>query len=415
MSSTQYVYSKQQFTKDVSFNSALTISGPTTLSGATTLSGTTTVSGAATFTAANTIINGNVGIGTTSPAYPLDVIGAINTSNSNSSVKTYISSGNGSFGTLECFNANNTTKYPIALCPYGGNVGIGTTNPIYKFAVYGTGESFTGSSANDRYFESGANGLINANTVTFPISIYGSGYIYSSGYVASSDTRIKNNIIDIDDEKALQTLRLIKPKTYDYVDKCKRGDGSVIGFIAQEIKEVLPKAVTFVTEIVPNFYTKCQVAPTDASNILLVTSPIDLYWNPLYDQSGNSFVDADGNACSDASGNKFFNVKLYDQSNNEITCKTTDVFDKRSFLVDIADTKLSSGEYFLYGQEIDDFHVLDKNAIFTVVTAAVQDIDRKQVLDEAKIAALENKNAELEAQVASLQSQMAAVLSKLSM
>jgi hypothetical protein len=74
-------------------------------------------------------------------------------------------------------------------------------------------------------------------------------------------------------------------------------------------------------------------------------------------------------------------VKLYDQSNNEIICKTTAILDKRRFLVD---TKINKdGEYFLYGQEIDDFHTLDKNAIFTVVTAAVQDIDRIQQAQQA--------------------------------
>jgi hypothetical protein len=69
----------------------------------------------------------------------------------------------------------------------------------------------------------------------------------------------------------------------------------------------------------------------------------------------------------------------------------------------------SDGGYFLYGQEVDDFHNLDKNAIFTVVTAAVQDIDRKQVLDEAKIAALESQVASLQTQVASQDARIAAL------
>jgi hypothetical protein len=141
------------------------------------------------------------------------------------------------------------------------------------------------------------------------------------------------------------------------------------------------------------------------------------------DASGNAFIDADGNACSDASGNKVFKIKLYDQSNNEITCKTTDVLDKRSFLMDVTGTKIvdasgnlvleTDGKYFLYGQEVDDFHSLDKNAIFTVVTAAVQDIDRKQLLDEAKIAALETKLIAAEAEIAALKSQNASFEARL--
>jgi hypothetical protein len=196
----------------------------------------------------------------------------------------------------------------------------------------------------------------------------------------------------------------------------------VIGFIAQEIKEIIPNAVKIRKYDIPNFYTNCQVASTDISNIVLVTSPIDLSWNPLHDVSGNAFIDAEGNACSDASGNKVFKVRLYDQSNNEIDCKTTAILDKRSFLMDVSGSKMvdasgnlllqSDGGYFLYGQEVDDFHNLDKNAIFTVVTAAVQDIDRKQVLDEAKIAALEAQVASQDARIAALEQAIAALLAK---
>jgi hypothetical protein len=245
-----------------------------------------------------------------------------------------------------------------------------------------------------------------------PNSICIDTYIYTKMLLAYSDNRIKNNIVDIDDEKALSILRQIKPKTYNYIDKLENGNANVIGFIAQEIKEILPKAVTIMKKHIPNFMTLCQVASTDVPNIVLVTSPVDLSWNPLHDQSGNAFMDADGNACSDASGNKVFKVKLYDQSNNEITCKTTTILDKRSFLMDVTGSKMvdgsgnvileTDGGYFLHGQEVDDFHNLDKNAIFTVVTAAVQDIDRIVQAQAAKIIELENKNATLESQVASI-------------
>jgi hypothetical protein len=274
----------------------------------------------------------------------------------------------------------------------------------------------------ETYFGQNSGGSVFALGNSFPVSLKVDtlGFIWTRGIVNNSDTRIKNNIIDIDDNNALSILRKIQPKTYEYIDKVKNGSETVIGFIAQEIKEIIPKAVSIQKEYIPSFYTRCQVSSTDASNIVLVTSPIDLSWNPLHDQSGNAFVDADGNACSDSSGNKVFNVKLYDQSNNEITCKTTNVLDKRSYLMDVTGSKMvdasgnllleSDGGYFLYGQEVDDFHTLDKAAIFTVVTAAVQDIDRKQVLDEAKIAALESQVASQDARIAALEQAIAALL-----
>jgi protein required for attachment to host cells len=92
------------------------------------------------------------------------------------------------------------------------------------------------------------------------------------------------------------------------------------------------------------------------------------------------------------------------------------------------DTKINKdGEYFLHGQEIDDFHNLDKNAIFTVVTAAVQDIDRiqqaqqasqtqmqaKQQADAMKIEALETQLKELQNKYKLLEDNVALLLSKM--
>ena len=378
--------------------------------------------------------NGNVGIGTGSPASILEIASIgdpvirVSTlsgyqNNHYTGIEFYSpgfpmaairgldksSSSNGIFNSQLSFHTNHSNVLNEQMrIDNLGRVGIGFSDNIdYKLKVNG--------------------------------SIFGSS-VYAGSTLLTSDKRIKTNILDIDDSKALSILRKIQPKTYDYIDVKERGKYNVIGFIAQEIEEIIPNAITLANKVVPNFYTNCQIAPTDVSNIVLVTSPIDLSWNPLHgsanasgsagsanasDACGNAFVDADGNACSDASGNKVFKIQLKDLSDNEINCKTTNVLDKRSFLMDVNGSKIvdgsgnlvleNNGEYFLYGQEVDDFHYLDKSYVYTVVTAAVQDIDRKQVLDEAKIAALESKNATLEAQVASLQSQMAAVLSKLSM
>jgi len=290
-----------------------------------------------------------------------------------------------------------------------GDVGVDYIGGFFFYA----GGGYTGGAGGAGFYVS-----IRTNN-----SVHFGDRCVASEFDALSDTRIKTNIIDIDDNKALSILRKIQPKTYEYVDKFTKGNDSVIGFIAQEIKEIIPKAVTIIKDYIPNFYTVCQVTSTDVSNIVLVTSPIDLSWNPLHgsanasnasDQSGNAFIDAAGNACSDASGNKVFNVKLYDQSNNIIKCKTTNVLDKRSFLMDISGTKMvdasgnilleKDGGYFLYGQEIDDFHTIDKNAIFTVVTAAVQDIDRTQQAQQVQIQSDSAKISALEQQVASLQS-----------
>ena len=294
----------------------------------------------------------------------------------------------------------------------GGYVGIGETNPAHPLVVRGL---FNIPAITTGYINTGTTTTWNAVVsqaaniaIWAQYAIYTTDVLFGQFVLAFSDTRIKDNIVDIDDEQALQTLRLIKPRTHGYVDKYKRGNESVIGFIAQEIKAIIPKAVTITKDYIHNFYTLCQVTSTDVSNVVLVTSPIDLSWNPLHDTSGNAFMDAAGNGCSDASGNKCFNVKLYDQSNNEIKCKTTAILDKRSFLMDITDSKFVvnnlQNEYFLHGQEVDDFHNLDKNAIFTVVTAAVQNIDR--IVQAQQV--LQTQMQETQSQMQETQSQMQA-------
>jgi hypothetical protein len=400
----------------------------------------------------NLLVSGNIGIGTDSSAHKLHVVGDTYCTGYTRVASWgiyyqpndgYLQPNDQYYGNWKMHgNAVNTwngIRFPQAeislMCGYGTTkeCGFHYNGDNWAFRVDSSKNAFvsgylniSGYAPNDWNSYLGF-GIAGANNYSGNlISLICAGSVKSGGpFITTSDKRIKNNIVDINDSHALSILRQIKPKTYEYVDKVQRGYDSVIGFIAQEIKEILPKAVTITKDYIPNFYKNCVISTTDASNIVLVTSPFDLSWNPLHDHSGNAFVDAAGNACSDADGNKFFNVKLYDQSNNEIMCKTTNVLDKQSFLMDVTGSKMvdasgnlvleKDGEYFLYGQEVDDFHALDKNAIFTVVTAAVQDIDRivqeskqKQEADAARIAALES-------QIAAQQAQIAAILAKLDM
>ena len=82
----------------------------------------------------------NVGIGTTNPYGKLEVLGgSIYSSNTTTLSHGALSMGNGEFLTIEAFNSGNTSKLPITLGAYGGNVGIGLTNPTtYTLQVTGS-------------------------------------------------------------------------------------------------------------------------------------------------------------------------------------------------------------------------------------------------------------------------------------
>jgi hypothetical protein len=44
----------------------------------------------------------------------------------------------------------------------------------------------------------------------------------------------------------------IEPKTYKYIDKVERGNKKVYGFIAQQIREIIPEATTIQKSYIPN-------------------------------------------------------------------------------------------------------------------------------------------------------------------
>ena len=68
---------------------------------------------------------------------------------------------------------------------------------------------------------------------------------------------------------------------------------------------------------------------------------------------------------------------------------------------------------FCYGKEVNDFHILDKQKLFTLNFSATQEIDKiqqeektKLVAAEAKIAALEDENVALKARLDAIEARL---------
>ena len=55
---------------------------------------------------------------------------------------------------------------------------------------------------------------------------------------------------EVDDDLALQKVRDISCCWYNYKDRVSRGDGRVLGFIAQQVKEHLPEAISIQKSII---------------------------------------------------------------------------------------------------------------------------------------------------------------------
>jgi hypothetical protein len=108
------------------------------------------------------------------------------------------------------YNSSNTNVYHM------GNVGIGTKSPEYNLDVRGAIYSSSG-------------GYTQTGLTTWSIA---------------SDRRIKENIVKASYEKCLENVKNIELYNFNFKDDCvNTNDKHQLGFIAQEVQQVYPKAV----------------------------------------------------------------------------------------------------------------------------------------------------------------------------
>lgn len=282
------------------------------------------------------------------------------------------------------FRFNNSTKM---LLTNDGNLAIGTTQPFAKLHINGV---YTAGNINMttrnwiKHTVNSTNVQRSTNTTGLTASIYASGDIVSASHLISaaisgtSDRRIKQNIVDVDDGSALETLRLLKPKKYEYKDTFSKTQSVVWGFIAQEVAETLPYATHTGKNEIPNIY---QVANVSNGNHLTFATDIELEY--------------------DASGALINELLLYDASDNRIDTSIVEAVSATELRV-ASETSLPN-EVFVYGQKVDDFHYLDKQAIFTVGISALQEVDRQLQAEKAKTVCLETQMASLLERVSALE------------
>ena len=113
-------------------------------------------------------------------------------------------------GSQWTYSSNNTNVYHL------GNVGIGTTTPEYTLDVRGAIYSSTGG--------------YTSSTLT--------------KWSVLSDRRIKENIVKASYDKCLENVKNIELYNFNFKDNCvNTNDRHQLGFIAQEVQQVYPKAV----------------------------------------------------------------------------------------------------------------------------------------------------------------------------
>ena len=96
----------------------------------------------------------------------------------------------------------------------------------------------------------------------------------------------------------------------------------------------------------------------------------------------------------DADGKTYANIV---EVTDDHTIRVDEDLTEKMASVDETGEVVSGNQIFVYGEEVDDFVFLKKEAIFTIATAAVQEIDRQLQQEKAKVADLLARVEALEA------------------
>ena len=280
----------------------------------------------------------------------------------------------------------------------GGYVGIGKTSPYYPLEIgvvgpniasvadiriVSRGVSSTGvwtDPASQPSYDFSAIGNSQGISAKFLGGLWIAGAASNSnfgknGVFYSSDERIKTDITLISDDLALQKVNSLESKEYNYKGSIFKSEYKTIGFIAQDVLKVIPEAVSFHKNIIPDELRKID-NPQWNDNILtipdIVMSSVNLTGKSKFyvsnDLSGNDEICIEIECEKDISGNNTNRFKFEQQYNN----------------------------IFLYGKEVNDFHIIDKNLIFALHHSAIQELSRKIDKKDQQIQELEEKYSTLE-------------------
>ena len=271
---------------------------------------------------------------------------------------------------IECFRNSYVTLYN------DGHARFRTGNPNYVenmgLRIYGVEHSQDYADSQHDYWQNW--NQIQADRGYTHFGLYVDNAIRTSVYVALSDRRIKKDFLEIDDTIALGKLRQLKPTSYKYKDKWRRTTDRVLGFIAQEVAEVLPDAVSITNAVIPNIQIEASVKKIDKEKF-------EFTLKEPYVVTVGSKLELKGPKI----GHK--EVEVISVTDDTTFTGTAEDFD----IEKVGDRVIVYGEY------VDDFHNLDKNAIFTVATAALQEVDRQLQAEKEKVKSLEERLAALEA------------------
>jgi hypothetical protein len=224
-------------------------------------------------------------------------------------------------------SGNNISVNGIRITGYGGQNLNGTTLRVY-YLSYGTNIS-----TYIQYYPE-FNPGISCDTWAH----------FNSVISIASDKRIKTNIKNINNNNSLDKFLLLKPVYYNKIDIIN--DNKVnCGLIAQDVKEIIPEAISLTNDFIPNIYKvfdiKDDIIETneDLTRLLLINDIIQI-----------------------------INEKDVKEEFKIIEISSTHIK---------IDKKYNYNKCFIYGKKIDDYHTLNYNYIYNLHISATQELYNK--------------------------------------
>jgi len=297
--------------------------------------------------------------------------------NSTNSIRLYQGAASSTEVRYSFVTVNNNVDSGEILTFRNGNVGIGTANPQFMLEVAGSNLG-PGTITVTRYYLT-TSGTITTSSTSWQVAMKVNGRVWVTALVWTSDARIKEDIQDINDDSALQMILAIEPKTYKYIDKIEKGDKKVYGFIAQQVREVIPEATKIEKSYIPN---------------IMIIADFNDYIITLPSQPTKVIIKVNDN------------IKCIDDNGNEILVKVDEVIDEITFKIkaidDMKPLEYTHDKIYIHGTEVEDFHTLSKEYIFTLNVCATQELHRRMEVQNVIIKSQDERIKELEIKIEKL-------------
>jgi hypothetical protein len=233
------------------------------------------------------------------------------------------------------------------------------------------------------------NNNINANGGIYSGNITGVGFICNNNIIVSglfygSDQRMKKNIKSVDTSSLLETLNTIKLRYFNYIDNIVYAPQTELGFIAQEVKDIYPNAVTTYKSEIPSIYTV-------ATNVQLSLDGTNIIISVIIPSTSNLVVGG--------------SVHLLIENKKEKHIAIVVSFTEYQLVVPIWEDFNLTDKIFVYGPVVDDCHGVDETQFISLCMGGVQELSKRND-------ALTTQVSALQLQVNTLIQQMTALLEK---